>query len=199
MYWKAVEQARAQKKAFVDASKVRCSDCEGGYSYDAWAHFFVVKGGDYSKKFSEMLIALKPGQGLKWKGSRFNGVVQATGEHPIGPYPCRQYHWTLKDGSKVAAEREGLYCEFKGDYAATARLQEILRHTSCRCMKERRDQTLRFFRFLLFRIALLPDTCQPKLRLFALSRWKLNSVNIDVWKLTFIKRQVDLMNGQAIP
>lgn len=120
------EQARAQKKAFVDASKVRCSDCEGGYSYDAWAHFFLVKGGDYSKKFSEMLIALKPGQSLKWKGSRFNGVVQATGEHPIGPYPCRQYHWTLKDGSKVVAERDGLYCEFKGDYAATARWQEIL-------------------------------------------------------------------------
>lgn len=120
------EQARAQKKAFVDASKVRCSDCEGGYSYDAWAHFFMIKGGDYSKKFDEMLIAMKPGQGLKWKGNRFNGTIQATGEHPIGPYPCRQYHWTLKEGAKVVAEREGLYCEYKGDYAATAKWQEIL-------------------------------------------------------------------------
>jgi hypothetical protein len=33
---------------------------------------------------------------------------------------------TLQKSMSVVAEREGLYCEFKGHYAATARWQEIL-------------------------------------------------------------------------
>lgn len=118
--------ARAQKKAFEDASKVPCSDCEGGYSFDAWAHFFLVKGGNSHEKFTPMLIALEPGQSLSWKGARYSGTVQATGDHPIGPYPCRQYHWTLKSGKEIVAEREGLYCEVKGEYAASASWREVL-------------------------------------------------------------------------
>lgn len=120
------DAARAQKKAFTDASRVRCSDCEGGYSYDAWAHFFAAKGGDSSKKFEQMLLGLNPGQSINWKGNKFAGSVQATGEHPIGSFPCRQYHWTLKDGGKVVAEREGLYCQYKGDYSTNATWHEIL-------------------------------------------------------------------------
>ncbi|MDD2768616.1 MAG: hypothetical protein PHT19_07765 [Methylococcus sp.] len=120
------DKGKAQKKAFEDASKVACSDCEGGYSFDAWAHFFLIKGGNSYEKFTPMLIALKPGQSLSWKGARYSGTVQATGEHPIGPYPCRQYHWTLKSGKNVVAEREGLYCEVKGEYAASATWREVL-------------------------------------------------------------------------
>lgn len=121
------DAAREAKKAFVDASKVPCKDCEGGYGFDSQAHFVLVKGGDYSNKFTEMLVALKPGQSLSWKGKQFNGEVKATGAHPIGSYPCRQFHWTLKDSNKaIVAEREGLYCEVKGEYAATAKWMEVL-------------------------------------------------------------------------
>lgn len=121
------DAARDAKKAFANASKVPCSDCEGGFGYDSQAHFVLVKGGDYSNKFTEMLIALKPGQSLSWKGQKYNGEITATGAHPIGSYPCRQFHWILKDSKKtIVAEREGLYCEVKGEYAASAKWTEVL-------------------------------------------------------------------------
>jgi len=121
------DAAREAKKAFVDASKVPCKDCEGGFGYDSQAHFVLVKGGDYANKFTTMLVALKPGQSLSWKGKQFNGELKATGAYPIGSYPCRQFHWTLKDSKKtVVAEREGLYCEVKGEYAASAKWTEVL-------------------------------------------------------------------------
>lgn len=120
------EAARARKKAFEDASKVRCNDCEGGHAIDAWAHFHVVKGGNAQKQFAEMLLALQPGQNIAWKGKRYAGTVQATGAHAIGPFPCRQFHWTLKDGSQVVAERDGLFCEYKRPYAGSASWNEVL-------------------------------------------------------------------------
>ncbi|HZV66370.1 MAG TPA: hypothetical protein VFG03_15805, partial [Telluria sp.] len=78
------DAAREAKKAFVDASKVPCKDCEGGFGYDSQAHFVLVKGGDYANKFGAMLVALKPGQSLSWKGKQFNGELKATGAYPIG-------------------------------------------------------------------------------------------------------------------
>lgn len=107
--------AEAQKKAFTDASKVRCSDCEGGYGYDAWAKIPPAK-----------FIALQPGERLSWKGSRYQGSVVLTGQHAIGNFPCRQYHWTLKDGSRVVAEREGLFCQYKAPYSTSPGWNEIL-------------------------------------------------------------------------
>lgn len=117
--------ARAQRDAFVNASKVRCGDCEGGYAYDAWARHALTQGGD-EKQYLALLVGLAVGQSLSWKGGRYQGTVQATGEHPIGPFPCRQYHWTLKDGARVVAEREGLLCQYKRPYAASARWNEVI-------------------------------------------------------------------------
>jgi|GEM_PF-1313482 len=121
------DAARAQKKQFEDASKVRCGDCEGGYSYEAWAHFMMGKGGISKDKFEEMLVALKPGQTIAWKGKQFVGEVDLAGEQPIGGTACKQFHWLLKDkAGKLVAEREGMYCQYAGDYSTVAKWHEIL-------------------------------------------------------------------------
>lgn len=120
------DAARAQLRAFTDASAVPCNDCEGGKAYDAWARHHLP-GGDYDNKFNQMLVALKPGETFKWKGARYSGTIALTGEHPIGEVPCKQFHWTLRDkANNIAAERAGLYCQWKGDYSASAKWQEVL-------------------------------------------------------------------------
>ncbi|UGQ47084.1 hypothetical protein [Massilia endophytica] len=121
------EAAKKKKQEFVNASAVSCSDCEGGKAYDAWAQHAIGKSGVSSDKFTEMLVALKPGESIKWKGSKFSGTIVLSGEQAIGSFPCKQFHWTLKDkANKVAAEREGLYCEWQGGYSASAKWQEVL-------------------------------------------------------------------------
>jgi hypothetical protein len=120
------ETARAQKQAFVAASKVACKDCEGGFSYDAWGHLILVKGGNYAARFQEMLLALQPAQALVWQGRKYAGAVSLVGEQPIGPFPCRQYRWTLKDSGSVVAQRYGLICEFKAPRKAAPSWHEIL-------------------------------------------------------------------------
>lgn len=121
------DAARELKKKFENASKVPCSDCEGGYSFDAWAHFSVVKGGNSKEKFDEMLVALKPGQHIDWKGAKFQGEVIQSGEQPVAGFPCKQFHWVLKNKSgNPVAEREGMYCEYKEEYSTKAKWHEIL-------------------------------------------------------------------------
>lgn len=124
------DTARAQKKAFEDASATQCSDCEGGRFFDAWAHFFVINDGHALEKFAKMQLDLASGQSISWKGNRYGGTVQATTSHAIGPFPCRQFHWTLKDpskkGSPIVAEREGLFCEYKGEYEGHATWHEVI-------------------------------------------------------------------------
>lgn len=121
------DAAREMKKKFENASKVPCSDCEGGYSFDAWAHFSMGKGGISKEKFEAMLVALKPGQHIDWKGAKFQGQVLLSGEQPVAGFPCKQFHWTLKDKSgNQVAEREGMYCEYKEEYSTTAKWHEIL-------------------------------------------------------------------------
>lgn len=81
------EKAIAAKHAFVEASKVRCKDSEGGYWPDAWGWRELVRdsgGGDYVDEFAKMLVALKEGESLAWKGNKYDGKVTATGAHPIG-------------------------------------------------------------------------------------------------------------------
>jgi hypothetical protein len=121
------EFARAQeeKKAFVEASKVRCTSCEGGYSYDAWANKFVGKTVE-KRNFLELLQSLQIGQVVRWKGERYHGAVEATGNHAIGTTPCKQYHWTLFDGKTAIAQRDGLLCEYKAPYSTKAEWHEVV-------------------------------------------------------------------------
>lgn len=121
------EKATAAKHAFVEASKVRCNDCEGGYWPDAWGWRGLVKdsrGGNYGDEFAKMLVALKQGESLTWKGNKYDGTVTATGAHPIGELPCRQFHYVLSEKGKPLAEYDSLLCEYAGPYASKATWHE---------------------------------------------------------------------------
>lgn len=67
-----------------------------------------------------MLVALKEGESLAWKGNRYDGTVTATGAHPIGELPCRQFHYVLSEKGKPVAEYDSLLCEYKGPYSSKA-------------------------------------------------------------------------------
>lgn len=115
------EAATAAKHAFVEASKVRCKDCEGGYWPDAWGWRALVKdtrGGNTGDEFAKMLVALKEGESLKWKGNQYDGTVTATGAHPIGELPCRQFRYVLTEKGRQVAEYDSLLCEYTGPYAS---------------------------------------------------------------------------------
>jgi hypothetical protein len=123
------EKATAAKNAFREASKVRCNDCEGGYWPDAWGWRALVKdsrGGNYSDEFAKMLVALKEGESLKWKGNKFDGMVTASGAHPIGDLPCRQFHYVLTEKGMQVAEYDSLLCEYTRPYASKASWNEML-------------------------------------------------------------------------
>lgn len=117
------EKATAARQAFVEASKVPCKDCEGGYWPDAWGWRELVKdsrGGDHADRFAQMLVAMKEGDSLSWKGNRFDGTVTPTGAHPIGALPCRQFHYVLSENGKPVAEYDSLLCEYRGAYSSKA-------------------------------------------------------------------------------
>lgn len=117
------EKARAAKQAFVEASKLSCSDCEGGYWPDAWGWRSLVentRGANYVDAFAQLLVALKEGESLSWKGNKYDGKVTATGAHPIGELPCRQFHYVLTEQGRQVAEYDSLLCEYKGPYSSKA-------------------------------------------------------------------------------
>jgi hypothetical protein len=115
------DAGKAQKIAFDNASKVRCGDCEGGYSFDGWINHHLDKA-------EQKMLALKTGEKIQWKGGKYHGTIVLTGEQPVGTFPCRQYHWTLKDPKtgQVAAERDGMYCEWQGGYSTKPSWNEVI-------------------------------------------------------------------------
>lgn len=121
------EKAVAAKRAFVEASKVRCNDCEGGYWPDAWGWRSLVKesrGGNYTDELAKMLVALKEGESLSWKGNRYDGKVTATGAHPIGDMPCRQFRYVLTEQGRQVAEYDSLLCEYVAPFSSKAAWHE---------------------------------------------------------------------------
>lgn len=120
------DRARAAKTAFREASKVPCNDCEGGYSFDAWGGRSLVKGGDYSKEFPKLLVALEEGKSLGWKGQRYEVRITAIGAHPIGEMPCRQFHYTLLEKGRLVAEYDGMVCESTRPHVANPSWNEVV-------------------------------------------------------------------------
>jgi len=111
-------ELEAQKKAFLEFSKVSCSDCEGGYSYDAWAQHFIRLDGSYNA-WEKKLGSLAMGETLSWKGSRSTGAITVVGEEPVNGWPCKQLKWELKRPG-ASAERPGLICSAKASsYSAS--------------------------------------------------------------------------------
>ena len=106
------KQASAAGHAFREASAFPCSDCEGGKDFDSWGWRSLFKGGDYAKEFPKALLALETGKSLGWKGKKYSVTVAAVSEHPIGETPCKQFHYTLKQGTKTVSEYDGMYCKW---------------------------------------------------------------------------------------
>lgn len=104
-------ELEAEKKAFVEFSKVRCSDCEGGYGFDAWARHFVSLDGSY-KAWEKKVGALAVGEAITWKGSQATGSITVVGETPVNGWKCKQVKWELKK-AQSRAERPGLFCHGK--------------------------------------------------------------------------------------
>lgn len=104
-----------QKQAFAKESRVPCSDCEGGFSYDSWAKHFTAKPG-IDMQFDAKVTALPIGKSITWKGRKYQGEIVATGERPIGAHACKQYRWTMRLAGKVVTERDGQYCQIDGKW-----------------------------------------------------------------------------------
>jgi hypothetical protein len=120
------EKARAAKTAFREASKIRCTGCEGGYAFDAWGGQEFVKNGVRTKQTPNILIELQQGEYIGWKGNKYNVTITATGSHPIGDFPCKQYHYVLKDGKNIVAEYDGMYCEYQRPYISKPDWNEVV-------------------------------------------------------------------------
>jgi hypothetical protein len=115
------KQAQAAKHAFREASAYPCNDCEGGRYFDAWGgRALIKKGGDYSKDFPRLLLALDQGKSVGWKGKKYEVTITAIGENPIGETPCKQFHYTLRQGAKTVSEYDGMYCKWQGAYSSEA-------------------------------------------------------------------------------
>ncbi len=115
MHLKFSDELEGQKKAFLEFSKVRCGDCEGGYAYDAWAQHFVRLDGSW-KAWEKKLGALAMGETLSWQGSQSKGAITVVGEEPVNGWPCKQLRWTLTRPD-AKAERPGLICNARAEGA----------------------------------------------------------------------------------
>jgi hypothetical protein len=101
-------ELEAEKKAFVEFSRVRCTDCEGGYGYDAWAQQILGINRGY-KAWETRIGGMAVGETLAWKGAQSKGLITIVSEEPVNGWRCKQLRWELAKGSE-RAERPGLFC-----------------------------------------------------------------------------------------
>lgn len=99
----------AVKAAYDAFGKVRCSDCEGGYSYDGWPSF---PRDEYAGKYNgdaQRLGNLPIGHVLRWRGAESNGTLTIVTEETVNGFRCRRLRYRLEKGTE-SAERPGLIC-----------------------------------------------------------------------------------------
>jgi hypothetical protein len=120
------KQAVAAKNAFREASAYPCNDCEGGRYFDAWGGRSLIKNGDYSKEFPKLLLALEQGKSVGWKGVKYSVSITATGEHSIGETPCKQFHYTLRQGANIVSKYDGMFCKWQGAFSSEATWHETV-------------------------------------------------------------------------
>ena len=112
-------EIKAKKEAFDEFGKVRCSDCEGGYSYDSWTQIFFngELAGEYNG-WAKKLGKLNVGERLTWKGAESKGTLTVISENPVEGFRCKQLAYRL-DKPRGFAERPGLLCWGKlNEYAS---------------------------------------------------------------------------------
>jgi hypothetical protein len=99
----------AEKERFLEFSRVECTGCEGGRSFDAWASRSAGLRGynAWEKKIGAMAVSER----YIWKGAESDGVLEVVGEHQVGAFPCKQIRYTLtKRATREQAQRPGLFC-----------------------------------------------------------------------------------------
>lgn len=101
---------KAKKDAFDEFGKVRCNDCEGGYSYDSWTQIFFngELAGEYNG-WAKKLGNLRVGERLTWKGKASNGTLTVVSDSPVEGFRCKHLTYRL-DKPNASAERPGLVC-----------------------------------------------------------------------------------------
>ena len=113
------EAGKAQTKAFEAIGNAACPECKkAAVDARARSHYSVMRMQSKNGKGFDEYLATMPLQGtFEWVGERYDGSLELVGEQPIGSFPCRQFHWTLrtKKTRDIVAEREGLYCVWAHD------------------------------------------------------------------------------------
>lgn len=112
----------ARVRGLHDFSKVRCMDCEGGYSFDSWITHHTdmdVEG------VAARVGGLAVGQSLSWTGIEASGRLEIVSETPVGPFACKQARMVMTRGEQTYAAPR-LYCFGKSHQFAKEMWVEVL-------------------------------------------------------------------------
>lgn len=121
--WEFDPVYEARRKALTEFSKVRCTGCEGGYSYDSWInHHLKDKDPD---GVPAMIGRMTVGEALFWTGVEASGRLEVIGDASVGAFPCKQVKITMTRGME-SAEALGLYCKGKTHQYDAAAWAEVL-------------------------------------------------------------------------
>lgn len=112
----------ARKRELHEFAKVRCTDCEGGYSFDSWISHQTGMGVD---EVAAHVGSLGVGESLSWTGIEASGRLEVVSETPVGPFPCKQVRTVMTRG-EATYEAPGLYCFGKSHAYARAMWVEVL-------------------------------------------------------------------------
>ena len=119
-------EIKDRKRAFDEFGKVRCSSCEGGYSYDSWAnHFFHSELRGEPNGWAKKLAAMQVGEELNWQGNESYGTIAMRSQEQVNGFDCKTYSWSLEKGAS-SAQRDGLICWGKAsDFSASDSWVEV--------------------------------------------------------------------------
>lgn len=116
----AEDQARAD--GLSDFAKVRCTGCEGGYSYDNW----ITHHRDMTvDEVAAHVGGLSVGETLTWTGIEATGRLEVLSEAPVADFPCKQVRIVMTRG-EATYETPGLYCFGKSHAYAKEMWVEVL-------------------------------------------------------------------------
>lgn len=114
------DEARAE--GFHEFAKVRCMDCEGGYSFDSWiTHHTGMDVDEVAARVGGLVV----GEALTWNGIEASGRLEVVSETPVGPFACKQVRKVMVRG-EATYETPGLYCFGKSHAYARAMWVEVL-------------------------------------------------------------------------
>lgn len=108
----------ARVRGLHEFSRVRCMDCEGGYSFDSWITHHTDMDG-------EGVGGLVVGQSLSWTGIEASGRLEIVSESPVGPFACKPARMVMTGGEQTYAAPR-LYCFGKSHQFAREMWVEVL-------------------------------------------------------------------------